>query len=135
MKDFSALYADTIRHIKKEPHESYVSDELMPLMEQFYLARIRNPVDLIELRQTLLNLLAFLSSPRGRTTPNLRTVDLFIALGDWGVELPEVPDSFCEIIADLGAALHDSINSPHFALEYESTPEQLLERVKKLEVC
>ncbi|MCC6547948.1 hypothetical protein IT570_12350, partial [Candidatus Sumerlaeota bacterium] len=46
----------------------------------------------------------------------------------WG----HLPESFGEILNDMGGALHDTVTAPEIAQNFESTPEQLLERVRKI---
>lgn len=90
-------------------------------------------VDLPVLKQRMVELLQYLTTPEGRTTNNCYIVDMSVVMTEWGdIELPVLPDDFTDIIFDMGAALHDTVSSPQFAYDFESTPEQLLERTQKL---
>jgi len=54
------------------------------------------------------------------------------ALGQdvWNAE--RLPDAYVNILADMSGALHDTISAPEIAANFESTPEQLLARVRAL---
>lgn len=69
------------------------------------------------------------------TDENCRKVDIYfstqVELGEKAKKmLPEVVQG---IIFDLGSSLHDTHSSPDIANNFESTPEQLLERVRSLQ--
>ena len=68
-----------------------------------------------------------MSSPAGRTDHNCRAVDRFLCLGD--LSWPELPGPLGDVLADMAGALHDTVSSPAVALNFESTPEQLLQRL------
>jgi hypothetical protein len=73
----------------------------------------------------------------GRTNANCWAVDLFFMLGqgwekEWGEQ--DLPEGFHEVLAIMSGALHDTVKAPDIAREYESLPEQILERVRKLAV-
>jgi hypothetical protein len=44
----------------------------------------------------------------------------------------ELPESFVEILSDMSGALHDTVSAPDIAANFESTPDQLLERARRL---
>jgi hypothetical protein len=87
--------------------------------------------DAAALRATLEALLVFLASDAGRTDANCATTDYFFALTEqeWS---PLVPEAFRLILDDMSGTLHDTIYAPKIATTFESTPEQLLERVRRL---
>jgi len=96
---------------------------------------IDRPVNLFDLKESLIALLTFLNTKEGRTNDNCRAVDLFFCLqDDWDLGYKDLPEPFSEIIIDMGGALHDTINTPDIAKMLDSTPEQLLDRVRKIEV-
>lgn len=102
-------------------------------MAEFFDALMAEPVDLPVLKQSMVQLLHFLTTPEGRTDANCYLVNMAIVFPEWGdIRLPELPDDFGYIIADMGGALHDTVSSPEMAYNFESTPEQLLERTQKL---
>jgi hypothetical protein len=82
------------------------------------------------LRVALEALLVFLASEAGRTDANCATTDYFFALTEqeW---TPLVPAAFRPILDDMSGTLHDTIYAPKIASTFESTPEQLLERVRR----
>jgi hypothetical protein len=43
-----------------------------------------------------------------------------------------LPEPFVDILADMGSALHDTVSAPLIAANFQSTPEQLLERARRL---
>ncbi len=88
--------------------------------------------DRSRLRDALVTLLEFLSSPEGRTDENCTQADLFFALhDDRGVSWDHLPGPLQDILFDLGSTLHDTISTPGIAENFASTPEQLLERVRR----
>lgn len=104
-----------------------VGRELEPLVRDVYAAI--GCSDAAALRDALERLLAFLASESGRTDPNCATTDYFFALTEqqW---MPLVPEAFRAILDDMSGTLHDTIYAPKIATTFESTPEQLLERVR-----
>jgi hypothetical protein len=83
----------------------------------------------------LQRLLAFLSSPAGRTNANVWTVDLFFCLPEeWSGDWSHLPDEFRNILDDMGGALHDTLSYPEIAADSDALPEQLLERVNQIDV-
>lgn len=127
MTKFERLYSELERRYGP------ASPELRPLMAEFFDALMAEPVDLPVLKQSMVQLLHFLTTPEGRTDANCYLVNMAIVFPEWGdIRLPELPDDFGYIIADMGGALHDTVSSPEMAYNFESTPEQLLERTQKL---
>ena len=107
--------------------------ELKPYLASFFEALMAQPVDLTLLKQSMVQLLQYLTTPEGRTSNNCYIVDLSIVFPEWGdIELPDLPDEFYDVIGDMGGALHDTVSSPEIAYNFYSTPEQLLERAQKL---
>ena len=113
-----------------------VSAGVEPLVRQVYAEVVRRPTHLPNLKRALERLLVFLSSPEGRTNANCSAVDLFFTLDDaWPSELWEhLPEPFTDVLSDLGGALHDTVKAPHVAENFSSLPEQLLARVRAIEL-
>ncbi len=107
------------------------SAELRPLLQQVYEKIVTQPLDLHEIKRTLESLLSYLVTPSGRTSANCVAADLFFCLADWGVDWESLPELLTDIIGDMGGALHDTVFHPEIARNFESTPEQLLERVRQ----
>ena len=86
------------------------------------------------------NLLAWLVQPENNTNKNCRAIDLFVTTEIWdkvcrspkGGAVTELPESVCSLIFDVGGQLHDTHTAPEVAVNFESTPEQLLMRTRKL---
>ncbi|MBN1362571.1 MAG: hypothetical protein JW993_18385 [Sedimentisphaerales bacterium] len=91
------------------------------------------PVNLAELKASVVMLLAHLASAEGKSEANLRAVDLCFCLDETWPGL-ELPGDFEALFADIGGALHDTLSHPEIASNFESTPEQLLARAKKLNI-
>jgi hypothetical protein len=111
-----------------------VSDRLRPLLEAVYQQVLAEPVDLATLKQSLVELLTFLSR-EGRSNANCWATDLFFARDqgwekDWGEQ--NLPDNFHDVLAMMGEALHDTVQAPEIAENFGCLPEQLLERVRHL---
>jgi hypothetical protein len=109
-----------------------VSADLKPLIRDVYDEVRRVPTDRPSLKAALAHLLSFLAGPVGRTDANCRTTDLFFCLNE-NYPFRHLPRDFQAIMADIGGALHDTMASPHIAKNFESLPEQLLQRVQALE--
>jgi len=88
-------------------------------------------LDLEVLKHSLMGLFEYLSSEDGRTDDNCCAVDSFFMFDDLWVER-NLPDPFHDIFADVAGALHDTVSAPEIAENFNSTPEQLLKRARKL---
>lgn len=103
-----------------------VSPELRPLVASLDTAIAA--CDAGAVRASLVELLEFLASGRGRTDANCCVVDAFFGT----VEASSLPDDLRAVVSDLSGALHDTIYAPQIASNFECLPEQLLERARKL---
>ena len=54
--------------------------------------------------------------------------------GDYNFNWDNLDPYIQGILDDIGGQLHDTIEAPHIAENFESTPEQLLSRAKIIEV-
>ena len=106
-------------------------DALRPLLLRLHEELQRTPAELPPLRAALIAVLEFLASPRGRTDANCRAVDSFL-MRDETWDADRLPQAYVDILADMAGALHDTITAPDIAANFESTPEQLLERARLL---
>jgi hypothetical protein len=78
-------------------------------------------------------LLFWLNIPDNNSDGNCKYVDYFVSyeiISETGYE--DIPEDIREILFDMGGALHDTHTSPKIAENFESTPSQLLGRVRKL---
>jgi hypothetical protein len=79
------------------------------------------------------NLVLFLTTPTGRTDENCVETDLYFCLhDDHGFNWGHLPQDYQLILGDIGGQLHDTIEHSQIAKNFESTPEQLLERIRRL---
>ena len=91
------------------------------------------PINLTEIKSALVELLVYLVSPEGRTSENCATTDAFFLLHDnYGFNWFHLPEEFRLILEDIGGQLHDTVDHPDMATNFESTPEQLLGRIHDL---
>ncbi len=112
-----------------------VTPGLRPLLEGAYEQIVQVPADLPHLKASLDRLLTFLCSPIGRTHANCVETDRFILWHfDWPVTWEHLPESYTDVLGDIGGTLHDTFGAPEIAENFDSTPEQLLERVRRLPV-
>jgi len=110
-----------------------VSLPLKPLLKQFYCALITRPINQPAIKRSIEALLLFLTTAQGRTDANVQAVSLFVSIDDdWENDWLELPPPLVEIISDIGGALHDSVSASDMAEEFDSTPEQLLQRIQRL---
>jgi len=122
------------REVKLELKGEAVSVELPPLLYRVCDVITAKPVVLPALHRALEELLEFLGSPSGRTNANCWAADMFFALeSGCDVEWDELPAGYRMLIDDIGGALHDTVSTPQVAEEFESTPEQLLDRLRAIE--
>lgn len=117
MTDFPDLYRNALRFRR-------ASRELEPLLHAVYDAF----ADAHALRAALERLLVFLASPEGRTDANCSTVYYFITATE--VSWRDVKEPLHAILDDMSGTLQDSVYAPNIARTFESTPEQLLERLQ-----
>jgi hypothetical protein len=92
------------------------------LLHGVYDAVDRNPS---LLRSALERLLSFLASPSGRTDANC-------CVESWDLNLDALPPPLRAFLSDLGGTLHDTVYAPHIAANFESLPEQLLQRLHRI---
>jgi len=120
-KDFTALYQPPVG----------ADDARRPLMQRLHEELWRESPFLTEVRAALLDVLALLKSACGKTDANYRAVDFFLSKDDaWDAD--RLPDSFIDVLSDMCGALHDSVSASQVAKNFESTPEQLFDRVTRL---
>ena len=109
-----------------------VSPALKPLLERLYEETGKRPLDLPAVKSAMLELLEFLASREGRTAANCVAVDRFLCIDDdWEQSWTDLPSPLRDILADMGSLLHDAITEPGIAANFESLPEQLLERTRQ----
>lgn len=114
----------------------HVSPGLRPLLEDAYEQLVQEPAELAELKLVLERLMEFLASPIGRTHANCVETDrFFFTQYDWPVTWERLPDSYSDVLADVGGMLHDAISAPEIAENFDSTPEQLLLRIRRLPIA
>lgn len=111
------------------------TETLEKLVHEVYINIISKPINLYLIKTALINLMTCLTVPEGHADSNCRRVDSFFCIRyDWETDIDHLPDNFIEIIEDIGGALHDSVSSPETAKKFQSTPQQLLERIKAIKL-
>jgi hypothetical protein len=120
--------------VSGEKQGEQVSPELRPLLNAVYAAIVTEPCDLKVLKSALADLLRFLAGP-GRTNANCWAVDSFFGMSegwesDWVYR--NLPEDFHDVLAMMGEALHDAVDNPKVASNFDCLPEQLLDRVVRL---
>jgi hypothetical protein len=113
-----------------------VSPRLRPLLQAVYAQCLAQPHNLVELKRSLEGLLTYLAG-EGRTNANCWAVDLFFCTDtgwerNWAEQ--KLPEEFHDVLATMGGALHDTVHAPAIAENFDSLPEQLLERVRGIPV-
>ena len=111
-----------------------VCPKLRLLLQSVYHQSLAEPLDSMGLKKSLEDLLVFLSG-EGRSNANCGAADLFFARSqewerDWADQ--NLPEGFHDVLAMMGEALHDTVQTPKVARNFGCLPEQLLERVKQL---
>ena len=113
-----------------------VSSDLRPLLEGVDSAVLTVPTNLPALKDSLTDLLEYLSGV-GRTKENCWAVDLFFCSSEgWERDWTEqnLPDDSHDALSLMRLALHDTVRTPKIAESFDCLPEQLLERVRRLNV-
>jgi hypothetical protein len=108
-----------------------VDNGLRPLLERLYQCLTMSPLDPPAIKQAIVAVLAFLASPKGRTDANCRAVDSFL-MQDEAWDADGLPQAFVDILTDMSGALHDTVSASDVARNFDSTPEQLLERANRM---
>ena len=121
MRTFDQLY----------PPATDVDATLLPLVERLHQCLVLRPVEPPALKAAIVGVLEFLASAKGRTDANCRAVDHFLAQ-DEAWDSDQLPEPFVDILADMSSALRDTVSAPLIAANFQSTPEQLLERARRL---
>ena len=122
MADFDALWRSAVRYRR-------ASRELEALLHAVYDDLGRG--DLAALRASLEALLVFLASAEGRTDANCSTTNHFFNETEslWR----PLREDFRALCDDMSGTLHDAIYAPDIARTFEALPEQLLERVRRID--
>jgi hypothetical protein len=128
VSNFGLLYDKLETRIRQDGHPTL---ELRPRLDAAYDAIISRPYDPDRIAAILEQLLEYLTSQEGRTHANCVAVDSFFLWTDeWEGEWEDEPSELADILSDMGGALHDTFGAPQMAENFDSTPEQLLERVR-----
>ena len=128
MSNFDALYRRLASTNRGEP----LSPDLDALLRRAYDAIIDRPYDARRVADALEAVLEFLASPAGRTQVNCEVVDSFFCLQqDWEGGWEDEPEELADVLEDMGGALHETLKAPQVAEDFDSTPEQLLARVRR----
>jgi hypothetical protein len=107
--------------------------DLKDLLAQLNFSLCEDPVNLDNIKDSLVCLFSFLCEPKNRTHNNCKAVDLFFCIDNHSdVSWNSLPDDYRQLFDDIGGCLHDTVKAPEIATNFESTPEQLLLRAKKL---
>jgi hypothetical protein len=109
---------------------SGVSPELEPLARDLFETFVAEPINVEHVRASLERVLVFLASPSGRTDANCSAIDRFLCLGEFN--WPDLPDAIQDVLGGIAGALHDTVSNPEIAMKFESTPEQLLRRLRSM---
>ena len=111
-----------------------VSDKLTGMMNEFKTVCGSAPRDTTQVVKCCKKILDYLCIPGNNTNKNCRYVDYFVCIDMESVDFSYLPIKLQEIIQDMGSALHDTHTFPDIAKNFESTPEQLLSRLQKIQL-
>jgi hypothetical protein len=105
------------------------------ITERLFISSLQSS-RLAGLKKSLEDLLKYLAGEQ-RTNANCWAVDLFFCLSqEWECDWTDqnLPEDFHDVLAMMGEALHDTVQAPEIARNFDCLPEQLLDRVKRLRV-
>ena len=106
---------------------------LRHLLEQVSCLLHEEPANLDSIKESLVCLLSFICEPKNRTHNNCKAVDLFFCLDNLSdVSWNSLPEDYRQLFDDIGGCMHDTVESPEIATNFDSTTEQLLSRAKGL---
>jgi hypothetical protein len=129
VSNFPLLYEQLVERITWEGKPTLA---LRHRLGAAYDAIIERPYNPAAIAETTEELLAYISSSEGRTHANCVAVDHFFCFrDDWEELWEDEPEELADILGDMGGALHDTIKAPEIAENFDSTPEQLLGRVRE----
>lgn len=107
--------------------------ELNKLLDQLKDKTLSPNISKEQVLSILEQILEWLNDPLNNTDDNCKKIDYFVAYEIVPQkEFELIPDDLRGILFDLGATLSDTHTAPEVAENFESTPEQLLKRVRKL---
>jgi len=92
----------------------------------------REPHNAVAVYDSVEALLVFLVIPSNDTGENCRQVDIAVCRALADCEPSDLPKELAGIIEGLGGILHDTHSAPHIARNFESTPNQLLARLRSI---
>ena len=121
-KEWNKLFENNLTFKEKIP------PTLKRIVGDVYLANTTQPVLVERIVDAVESLLEFLTTPEGRTDINCQATNLFFAVAD-GWNWDSMPDELVNIVSDIGMTLYGTVSNPEIAKNFESTPEQLLERL------
>ena len=128
MSNFGSLYERLETAVRQD---GKVGLGLRWRLADTYEAIIARPYDPSRIAAAVEELLVYLVSKEGRTHVNCVAVDHFFCLGEgWERDWEDEPAELADVLADIGGALHDTFKAPDIAENFDSTPEQLLERIR-----
>jgi hypothetical protein len=131
-----ASFNEACTAVDHRKNDERVSSDLRPLLRRVYGDVLAAPLDLAALKGSLTALLEYLNG-KGRTNANCWAVDLFFCESEgWERDWTEqnLPDAFHDVLALMGGALHDTVRTPRIAENFDCLPEQLLDRVRRLQL-
>jgi hypothetical protein len=127
-------FEDAWSAVSSSKKHGKVSPELKALLQTVYLSVLATPPNLSDLKGALEGLLNYLAV-EGRTNANCWATDLFFMASagwerDWSEQ--ELPEDFRNVLGVMSGALHDTVQAPEVAANFDSMPEQILEHVRNL---
>jgi hypothetical protein len=77
-------------------------------------------------------LLEWLTDPGNNTDKNCRAVDIYVYTEIWQLLPKNLAEDIGQLLYDVGGQLHDTHRAREVAEKFDSTPEQLLARTRRL---
>ena len=130
VSEFDRVFTWAVEQARRHTSEQ-VPPELEPHLRHFFDEFVRatqqEPIDERSLAHALRPLLVYLTTSAGRTDANCWATDLFVYDMPWSDDVPD--NELFDVVRYMGEALHDTVNTPYWAENMSSTPEQLLARL------
>ncbi len=104
------------------------------LLDNLNQACASRDVSKAEVKAAIEGVLEWLIDPNHNTEENCRKISMFVTTQISSEAIDRLPKEIQDLLFDMGAALYDAYRDRPISENFESTPEQLLKRVRQLQI-
>jgi len=102
------------------------------LLEQLKHVCSESNISEERIKSAIAAILLWLNDSDNNTDENCRRISIFIVTQVSNNVYERLPQDIQEVLFDMGAALYDTHTATQVAENFSSTPQQLLDRIKKM---